>query len=168
MKTSRAIGLTVVAGVGIAALMTYYFPDLDFGLGAGSRLGLPLGKTQTESVGIDAPDTETETQTTTVSDTSTEPTEPELVTPPAVVYVIIDAREYLLRRGEEGKAAFKPANLDEVIEAAQSATGDDLGIRIRIAQRSSSRETTERALRAKLEEAGIPGDSIRWRDEPVE
>lgn len=157
MKTLRLMGVLVVAGIGIGAALSYLLPDLDFGLGSGG-IGLSTGKSETQAVGIDAaPPAETATQST-----------PEPVAPPAVVYVLIDGREYLLRPGPEGKAAFKPARLEEVVEAALSATGDDNGIRIRIAQKSSSRELAERALRAKLDEAGVPKDSIRWKDEPVD
>ncbi|MDB5339349.1 MAG: hypothetical protein JWN70_4968 [Planctomycetaceae bacterium] len=157
MKTSRVVGVLVLAGIGIGAALSYLLPDLDFGLGAGG-IGLPTGKTETKVVGIEASPLE---------ETETKP-EAEPVVPPTVVYVLIDGRDYLLRRGPEGKAAFKPATLDDVIEAAQTATGDDNGIRIRIAQKSSSRELTERALQAKLEEAGVPKDAIRWKDEPVD
>ncbi len=157
MKTSRVVGVLVLAGIGIGAALSYLLPDLNFGLGSGG-IGLPTGQTETKVVGIDAPAPE---------ETDAKP-EAAPVPPPAVVYVLIDNRDYLLRRGEEGKAAFKPATLDEVVEAAQSATGDDNGIRIRIAQKSSSRELTERALRAKLEEGGVPKDAIRWKDEPVD
>lgn len=157
MKTSRIVGVLVVAGIGIGAALSYLLPDFDFGLGSGG-IGLPTGKPEAKVVGIDAsPPEETETKP------AAEP-----VTPPAVVYVLIDGRDYLLRRGPEGKAPFKPATLEEVVEAAQTATGDDNGIRIRIAQKSSSRELTERALRAKLEEGGVPKDAIRWKDEPVD
>lgn len=161
IKTLRLGGILVVAGIGIGAALSYLLPDFSFGLGSGG-IGIPTGNTDTKTepkvVGIDAPPAEE-----TPAESAAEPS-----AAPAVIYVLLDGREYLLRRGPEGQAAFQAATLDQVIEAALTATGDDNGIRIRIAQKSSSRETSERALRTKLEEAGIPQDSIRWKDEPVD
>lgn len=160
MKTFRIVGVLVAAGIGIGALLSAYLPDFNFGLGA-NGIGLPMGAepAKPKTVGIDElPATDAE------ADAEAKSAAP----PPKLVSVLIDDRAYLLRRGPEGKAAYKPANLDEVIQAAQSATGDNLGIRIRIEQKSSSRELTERALRTALREAGIPNDAIRWKDEPVD
>ena len=161
MKTMRMLGVMVVAGIGIGAALSYLLPDLNFGLGS-SGIGLPTGNTdtkpETQVVGIDAA---SEEKSTAEADAAT-------AAPPAVVYVLLDGREYLLRRGPEGKVPFKPVTLDEVVEAAQSATGDENGIRVRIEQKRSSRHTTQSALEGKLEAAGVPKDSIRWKDEPAD
>lgn len=153
MKTVRVMGVLVVAGIGIGALLNAWLPDLNFGLGSGG-LGFPsTAQPAAQPTGIDeAP--------------PAEPVAEELAAVP-VVYVLIDGRDYLLRRGAEGQAAYKPATLESVVQAAQSATGDDNGIRIRIEQRTNARELAERALRSRLDDAGIPSDAIRWKDEPV-
>lgn len=164
MKTSRMIGVLVLAGIAIGAVLSAILPDFGFGLGSGGGIGNPPGLKQ-EATSPVAESGSSVTSTAPIDDVAAATEE---VPPTDVVYVLIDKREYLLRRGPEGKASFKPASLEEVAQAAQAATGDDNGIRVRIAQKSSSRETTERALRAKLEEAGVPGDAIRWKDEPVE
>ena len=153
MKTLRMMGVLVVAGIGIGALLNAWLPNLDFGLGAGG-LGFPsTAQPETQVVGVD----------------EASPVEPVAEEPVAVpvIYVMIDGRDYLLRRGPEGQAAYKPTKLEDVIQAAQSSTGDDNGIRIRVEQRSNARELAERALRARLEDAGIPSDAVRWKDEPV-
>lgn len=161
MKTMRVAGVVVVAGIGIGAALSYLFPNMDFGLGSGG-LGWPNSQPQTQVVGIEAtPAEEAEADTKAKLEAKPEPA-------PTVVYVLIDGREYLLRNGPEGKAAYQPATLNEVLAAAQSATGDDNGIRVRIEQKSSSRELSERSLRESLESAGIPKDAIRWKDEPVD
>lgn len=160
MKTGRMIGVLVLAGIAIGAVLSAVLPDFGFGLGSGGGIGNPPGlKPEANSPISESPSTgpiEGATATT------------EESAPADVVYVLIDGRNYLLRRGPEDKASFQPASLDEVVQAAQAAIGDDNGIRVRIAQKSSARETTERALRARLDEAGIPGDAIRWKDEPIE
>lgn len=177
MKTGRMVGVLVLTGIGIGALLSYVLPDFGFGLGSGG-FGNPPATGSKTMVGTTS-DTVTDTVSDSTSGTSTETTVPvedpseggestEPTAPVATVFVLIDGREYLLRRGPEGKAPYKPADLAAVIEAAQAATGDDNGIRVRIAQKSSSRETTERALRMELEQAGIPGDAIRWKDEPTD
>ena len=151
----------MVVGIGIGAALSYFWPNLDFGLGSGG-FGLPTGLPQTQVTGIEAtPADDAESQTKVKL-------EAEPVPAPSVVYVMIDGRDYLLRRGPEGKEPYKPATLNEVLEAAQSATGDDNGIRVRVEQKSSSRELSERSLRESFEAAGIPKDAIRWKDEPVD
>lgn len=160
MKTSRVVGLLVVAGIAIGAFLSAVLPDFGIpGLGSGGGIGNPppAKPVATVSTVSDGPVESTET-----------PPDEEAPPPSAVIYVMIDGRDYFLRRSPEGKAPFRPATLESVVEAAKAATGDDNGIRVRIAQKSSSRETTERALRAKLAEAGIPADAIRWKDEPVD
>ncbi len=161
MKTMRVAGVVVVAGIGIGAALSYLFPNMNFGLGSGG-LGWPTNQPQAQVVGIEATPAE-EAEAETKAKLETEP-----VPVPQVVYILIDGREYLLRNGPGGRAAYKPATLSEVIQAAQSATGDDNGIRVRVEQKHSSKETSEQALRANLESAGIPKDAVRWKDEPVD
>lgn len=162
MKTTRKIGLLVVTGIGIGALVSYLLPFLNFGTGSGT------GGTGT-STGANSAATAPDAPAPATKGSKNAPgAEPKPSTPAEVVYVLIDDREYLLRRGPEGQAEYQPADADTVVEAALAATGDSNGIKIRISQRSSSRELAERQLREKLEQAGIPGDAIRWKDEPVE
>ncbi len=166
MKTSRLVGVLVITGIGIGALLSYLLPDFGFGLGTGGDVGIgnPPGSNAAGTI-VGTGDESSESTAETPTDT---PESTDTAGPVATVFVMIDGREYLLRRGPEGKAPYKSARLEQVVQAAQEATGDDNGIRVRIAQRSSSRETAERALRMKLEEAGIPGDAIRWKDEPTD
>lgn len=160
MKTGRMIGLLVLAGIAIGAVLSAVLPDFGFGLGSGGGIGNPPGlKPAANAPPAESPSTGPIEGATSAT---------EEAAPPDVVYILIDGRNYLLRHGAADEASFQPASLDQVVQAAQAATGDDNGIRVRIAQKSSARETTERALRAKLDEAGIPGDAIRWKDEPVE
>ena len=172
MKTSRLIGVLVLTAIGVGVFLGAILPDFGFGLGSGGGLGNPASPANSNTgtlVGTQTDSGKAATIPVIESSTPNESAEPvEPAGPVETVFVLIDGREYLLRRGAEGQAAYKPATLDEVVQAAQAATGDDVGIRIKIAQKRSSRETTERALRSKLEEAGIPGDAIRWKDEPAD
>jgi hypothetical protein len=166
MRKGRLVGALVLTGVAIGGLLSYLLPEFNFGLGSGGGLGNPPAqKAETTPVSDNekpggAPETVAET-----------PAETETVQQPAaptdVIYVLIDGKNYLLRQGPEGKVPYKPATLDEIVGAAQAATGDETGIRVRVAQKSTSREITERTLRSKLEEAGIPSDSVRWPDIPL-
>lgn len=172
MKTGRLLGLVVVAGIAIGALLSGLVPDLgswNFGGGKGSQddtTTLATSKSDEpvvadkEPAAKKLPDQPAEEPIEKPLDTETPPV--------TVVYVLIDGRNYLLRRGTEDKVPFQPASIEEVLQAAQAATGDDNGIRVRIEQKSSARETTEQELKKSLHDAGIPADSIRWKDEPVD
>jgi hypothetical protein len=165
MKTRRVVAGLVIAGIGIGALLNAVLPDFNLGWGSGGGIGNPPAS-NTTTTAIAPVATGPISQPIKDADPSDVAGSTEQVPAPKTVYVLIDGREYLLRRGSEGK--YEPATLDEVVEAAQAATGDDVGIRVRIEQKSSSRELAERALRQKLEEVGIPRDSVRWKDEPVD
>ncbi len=162
MKTTRTIGLLVVTGIGIGALVSYLLPGLNFGLGTGTAENGAKGTANPDAPppGSNKPKQPAKSRTATGADESGVPAE--------VVFVLIEDREYLLRRGPEGQAVYESADVDMVVKAALAATGDSNGIKIRIAQKSSSRELAERQLKEKLEAAGIKKDAIRWKDEPVE
>lgn len=167
MKTRNIVAILVLTGIGIGALLNAVLPDftVNWGLGGGPETTKPTTST---------PEATTETTTVTTTETTTEPPNQapieagEQSEPVKTVFVLIDGRNYLLRRGPQGQAAFKPAELDEVVLAAEQATGDDNGIRVRVEQKSSARDTAERALREKLDAANVSGDAVLWKDRPVD
>jgi hypothetical protein len=80
---------------------------------------------------------------------------------PDVLHVLIDGRQYLVRKPADGGEEYQPATLDEVVELAQATPGDEDGIRVRINRRGSARATAEIALRDRFTAAGLPPESIR-------
>jgi hypothetical protein len=168
MKTSRLVGLLVITGIAIGALLSAVLPDFGLmGLGPGGGIGNP--PVTKPAANSKTSTTEPASETEAPSNTKAADEEPvSEAPPPEVVYVMIVGRNYELRRGPEGRAAYQPATLEAVVEAVQAAKGDDTGIRVWVEQKSSSRELTERALRTKLSEAGIPPDAVRWKDKPVD
>lgn len=165
-------GILVVSGIGIGAFLSTMFPS-GFGTGQGiNGIGNPVATAPVVEGGPSAEEQPEETNSVApvlTSETSEKevPEEVEPIVAPALVYVLIDGYDYLLRRGPEGKAPYKAASIDEVVEAAANATGDENGIRIRIARRNSARESAERALQSKLEAGGVTSEAVRWKDEPV-
>lgn len=171
MKTARAVGIIVAAGVVIGALVAKYLPDFNFGAGAGSGPATQAVSKSDEQTTVSetkpAPaatvETKSATAETTVNDEGTEPSAPV-----EAISVLIDGKNYLLRNGSEGQSEFQPATLGEVIKAASATKGEANGIRVRVAEKSSSKETAEQALRESLHDAGISGEAIRWKDKPVD
>lgn len=76
-----------------------------------------------------------------------------------VVDVLIDDYDYYLRSAEKSDG-LKPVALDEVIELARQATGNEDGIRVRITPRANARYTAQSRLTQRLTEAGLSRDEI--------
>ena len=184
MRPTTLMGILVVAGIGIGAMLSSILPDLP-GWGSGSNLGMPGG--DTAKTGSDPQDKQEKTATSQVeskappavspSHTEVHPigNEPDAsgttdqaeYEPQPTVYVVVNGRDYLLRKGPEDRSSQKPATLQDVVAAAKLATGDENGVRVRIFETKTARTTATNALLDHLAEANIPRDVIRHRDEPL-
>lgn len=79
---------------------------------------------------------------------------------PTLAAVVISGNEYLLSpMGDESKAT--PAKLADVARAARNAAGDGQGIRVRIFRKKDATAGAKIDLFTKLDDAGIPLESIQ-------
>ncbi|MDA0281976.1 MAG: hypothetical protein O3B86_01360 [Planctomycetota bacterium] len=89
----------------------------------------------------------------------------DLVTPVVVLEVRIENHNYLVP--DHSAAGYRQVNLDELVKLAQSTTGNDDGIRVRIVRTKSARLVSWSTLYDALEKSGLPRDSIRMPKELV-
>lgn len=87
------------------------------------------------------------------------------VTPVVVLEVRIENHNYLVP--DHSAAGYRQVNLDELVKLAQSTTGNDDGIRVRIVRTKSARLVSWSTLYDALEKSGLPRDSIRMPKELV-
>jgi hypothetical protein len=81
-----------------------------------------------------------------------------------VVKIVIADRSYFLRSAEGDQ----PIELDQVVELANAAQGDEDGIKIRIYRKLSSYSSAEVALQDALVAAGVDDKQIVWPPNPVD
>jgi len=99
---------------------------------------------------------------------SSEPAAPAMAPvaqPLQVVRVVVEDREYKLRRtGSDGQEQLQPIALAELIELVRGVSGDEDGVRVRIVRHDSSRAAAEELLRQRLIEAGVAETAMVWND----
>lgn len=96
------------------------------------------------------------------------PKQTQLELPIKVLDVLIEERSYLIKSAAQGKDAYRPAEIEEIIGLAKQATGDEDGIRIRVYRKGSARVVPESQLKAALKNAGVSAESIDWKTHLVD
>ena len=89
-----------------------------------------------------------------------EPASPPESADADVVNLLIDGRSYFIRQSVDGKRAYRPIELPELVNLAKAARGNEDGIRVRVSRRESSRASAENLLQEKLMEAGLRKEAI--------
>ncbi|MFK7820894.1 MAG: hypothetical protein AB8G99_19425 [Planctomycetaceae bacterium] len=79
-----------------------------------------------------------------------------------VVTVLIDAREFAVLTKKDGQEEYKAASMDQIVQMARAAQGDDTGVRVKVLRRESAKASAEESLRNSLASAGVPATSIYW------
>lgn len=82
-----------------------------------------------------------------------------------IIEVRVSDRAYAIRpAGDTGE--FQPIELEQLVERAKAAKGNEDGIRAKIYRDPSARAAAEQRLSDALTAAGVPKDSIQWLDAP--
>ena len=145
-------------GVGILAvglLIGAYFGMPGFGPSGGSQVQLPSSETSSTT-----PES-TENRRTTESEDDDEETIPVLER--NVLQVLIEDRRYRVVTESNGIRGYQPIELTTLIDRAMRVSGNENGIRVRVATKKSARATAEIDLKNKLLEAGLREDEILWQ-----
>jgi len=145
-KRRRLIAGALVAGlVALGIWLSNLIPGLGLGTGGGGGIG--TGNTLSPN------DSKTKT-----------PEETRPVQKPAkqpdVVEVRIDGNRFLLKRITDGRVTYDPVQLDEIVQRARKAPGDDHGVKVRIATRAMANLDLEDKLKAALRQAGLKTSEI--------
>lgn len=159
MKKKATYGVVGVTAVVLTAMFTGLIPG--FGTGSGSGDGTNTVQADTG----EQPANPTEETTSDSAETpdnpppaETKPTPEEPAAPPQeLIQVVVENDRYGLQIAD---GRFKVASMQEVIEAAQSATGNEDGIRVRILRKPSAKVVAWSTLSNELEKAGIAKNSI--------
>jgi hypothetical protein len=80
--------------------------------------------------------------------------------PARVVDVLIDGERYSVRRAIQGGAAWRPAELDEIVRLATNAPGNEQGLKVRIRRRSTSLPSAEQRLEEALLQGGLSSTEV--------
>ncbi len=153
----RLAGGFVIGAVGVAFYLGMQFNGPGLG-GSGSGDGGPApGAATGPSVAVSesAPDSELAGDPPVLVTTTTPSAKL-----PTFVAVVISGSDYLLSAtGDESKAT--PAKLSEVASAAVHSAGDGQGIRVRVFRNKDATAGAKIDLFSKLDDAGIPLESIQ-------
>lgn len=162
-RVKWGIGAAVV--VGLAWLVSNFFNMGGLGTGEGTRIGLPVQKTVPTTASTPAePPPQAEPQTQTVATQGDEPSIGE----GGVVKVLIDDRDYFLRRGTGEDAEWVPADVDAIAGYARQASGDEAGVRVRIFRKPAAKALPEHELIEALRAVGVTDAQIDVPDRLVE
>ena len=152
LSTRNILGAVLVAGIAAGV----YLGDFWKGFGWGGGPQGVAGNSSTTSKQKSSDSKTSSKETTQTEKTST--------VSGKVVKVVIDNRSYFLR----STAGDQATELNDLVEMAKTAAGDEDGIRIRIYRKKSSRPSAEEALREALVAAGIPEEQTAWPANPVD
>ena len=155
-------GIGAVAVVGLAWLLSFLF-DIDLGgIGTdGARIGLPTASERQTPVD---PPLQTEPATEPVAALA----DGDALSDGETLEVLIDDREYFLRRGKGEPADWVAADLDASAAYARQASGDDAGIRVRVFRKPSAKASAEQELTESLQTAGLTKAEIDVPERLVE
>ncbi len=154
-RAKWGVGAAVV--VGLAWLVSNFFNMGGLGTGEGTQIGLPTASTvPTGTARPENPPAQDEPETATVATEG----EDRSVGEGGVVEVLIDERNFLLRRGTDDNAEWVPADADAIAAYARQAPGDESGIRVRIHRKPSARAASEDELNEALRGVGLTGEEI--------
>lgn len=167
----------VVLGGGVALLVASQF--FDFGLGFTDGDGPADSAAETELASIEDAITDVDSiQPNLTSKPSDEETEqlasepmefvPASLTQPNVVDVLIDGNQYLVAVNADDLDQREAKTLDEIIAMTANASGEENGIRVRLARTPDAIAASEAAILTRLGEAGLTDDEIDSRRQLVE
>lgn len=149
LRKRNILGAALVAGIGLGIYLGK-LPFLGFGMGDGS------GKHTNGKTDSTSGDSETTGNEPAMVSTVSEGELPTAV--PDVVKVLIDERDFLLRKSNEDV----PISLGNLIHLIKLAPGDGDGVRLRIYERSSARVSAEEKLKQALLDANVPDSAVFW------
>ncbi len=147
----------VLGGIAIlAVVLTTFFTGIIPGFGTGS--GQADGTTptvQAETGETAEPPANPETPVTT---DPAKPVPPKPIAAPVeVVQIVVEGDEFGLRRSD-GK--YRVAPISRIVEDAQSATGNEDGIKVRILRKKNAKYVAWSTLANELEKSGIKASEI--------
>lgn len=146
-KRTIVTGILAV-GIAIGAWLSGLLPGL--GLGSGDDRDATVSVDTSNQVQSPQPVDET------IKAVSTQ----AYIADPEVLEVVIRDESYLVRVIHNGTESQVPVNLQRIIELAQTATGNQDGIRVVVLREPSARFLTWKSLENELVAAGIPADSV--------
>jgi hypothetical protein len=160
LKTRTIAGGLVVVGAVIGTMMSGLLP----GLGPGSGVGVQVSASGDPN--SSSPDTPDEPQPEPVPVDEPPATTVEVAAPPSVLEVRVDQHDYLIP--DDSDDGFRQAQLTDIVKLAQSTTGNDDGIRVRIMRTKSARLVAWSTLHDALAKSGLARDSIRMPKELID
>lgn len=83
--------------------------------------------------------------------------------PLKVLDILIDDRSYLVKASSQPQDRYRPAEIEEIVQQAKQASGDEDGIRIRVYRKGSARVIPESLLKDELKKAGFAPHTIDWK-----
>lgn len=83
--------------------------------------------------------------------------------PLKVLDILIDDRSYLVKASSQPQDQYRPAAIEEIVQQAKQASGDEDGIRIRVYRKGSARVIPESLLKDELKKAGLAPHMIDWK-----
>lgn len=88
--------------------------------------------------------------------------------PLKVLDILIDNRSYFVKAHTQAQTSYRPAEIEEIIQLAKQATGDEDGIQVRVYRKGSARVIPETLLKEELNKSGLPSEKIDWKIHLVE
>ena len=144
-RKRNILGVALVAGIGLGVYLGRF---KGFGLGGSDSTG--SGSSSSEN------------QVSTESD-SDEREVPLTMERPEVIKVLIDDREFLLRK----TSGDTPISLPQLMKLVKTAIGDAEGVRLRIYEKGTARMSSEEDLKNALVSHRIPDSAVLWIPIPV-
>lgn len=167
-RAKWGVGAAVVVGL---AWLFSNLPNWNLGgIGSndGARIGLPtdtsVSETESGETKTVSPPAQTEPMPTGDQTVSMLGPEKQVGTN-GVVEVLVDGRNYSLRRGTGADAEWIAAEPDVIASYAKQAKGDETGVRVRVFRRPSALALTEEKLAEELHAAGVTPAEIDFQEQ---
>lgn len=147
----------VLGGIAIlAVVLTTFFTGIIPGFGTGSGQGdgtTPTVQAETEEGAAQPANADTP-----ANPEVSKPVPPKPVAAPVeVVQIVVDGDEFGLKRSD---GIYRVAPISRIVEDAQSATGNEDGIKVRILRKKSAKYVAWSTLANELEKSGIKASEI--------
>ena len=144
------VGALLAVGIAIGVWLSGMLPNLGLGSGDGDESKASVVSTRPISSPVPVP----------VDERRKTVSSPSVPTDPDVLEVVVNDEIYSIRTVVGETETLEPADLQQIVELAKQAAGNNEGVRVVILRDPSALFLTWKTLEKELAQAGLRSDSI--------
>jgi hypothetical protein len=158
-------GIGAAAVVGLAWLISNWFPMNIGGIGSDDAANIGLPSVSSSGNGDSSKSPPLQSEPIPEDETVSLGGEKSEIGSGGAVEVLVDGRDYFLRRGTGEKAQWVAAQPDVIVSYARQAKGDETGVRVRVFRRPSALASAEDELAERLRSAGLKSSEVDFQEQ---